>query len=138
MAGSVFPAWPFLLEKIVEHRDIPDNELHEPKGAVSALQGTFYKSNGQGSGSWGKLTDDNVEGLGANTAEGRLITAGGGGTFASREAVFSSNEVTHEGDSLSTVIGNFNTVISDLLTRVEALEDEVASLQNRVDALEGA
>lgn len=122
----------------MEHKDIPDNELHEPKGAVNALQGTFYKSNGQGSGSWGKLTDANVEGLGANTEEGRLITAGGGGTFSSREAVFSSNEVTHEGALLSTVLSNFNIVISNLLNKIEDLEDEVASLQNRVDALEGA
>lgn len=115
----------------MEHRNIPDGELHEPKGAATALEGTFYKSNGSGSGSWGKLTDSNVEGLGPNTEEGRLITAGGGGTFASREAVFSSDEVTHEGDPLSTVI-------SDLLSRVEGLEDEVVSLQTRVDTLEGA
>jgi hypothetical protein len=35
-----------------EHKDIPDIGLHEPKGAVSALAGQQYISNGAGSGSW--------------------------------------------------------------------------------------
>jgi hypothetical protein len=35
-----------------EHKDIPDIGLHEPKGAVSALTGQQYISNGAGSGSW--------------------------------------------------------------------------------------
>lgn len=65
----------------MEHRNIPDGELHEPKGAATALEGTFYKSNGSGSGSWGKLTDSNVEGLGPNSPAGRRVVTDGNGGF---------------------------------------------------------
>jgi hypothetical protein len=34
----------------VEHKDIPDSGLHEPKGAASATVGTVYTSDGLGSG----------------------------------------------------------------------------------------
>lgn len=36
----------------IEHKDIPDSERHEPKGASTALSGTVYVSDGAGSGSW--------------------------------------------------------------------------------------
>jgi hypothetical protein len=36
----------------IEHKLIPDAQLHEPKGIVSALSGTVYTANGGGSGSW--------------------------------------------------------------------------------------
>lgn len=36
----------------IEHVDIPDGERHEPKGASSALVGTVYTADGNGSGDW--------------------------------------------------------------------------------------
>ena len=36
----------------IEHKDIDDAELHEPKGAASALSGTVYVADGAGSGAW--------------------------------------------------------------------------------------
>lgn len=36
----------------IQHRDIPDAQRHEPKGASTAAAGTVYVSNGAGSGSW--------------------------------------------------------------------------------------
>lgn len=36
----------------IEHKDIPDAGLHEPKGAVSAASGEVYVSDGVGSGTW--------------------------------------------------------------------------------------
>lgn len=36
----------------IEHKDIPDVELHEPKGAASAASGDMYVADGVGGGSW--------------------------------------------------------------------------------------
>lgn len=45
----------------IEHRLIPDNQLHEPKGAASALIKTVYHSNGSGSGTWRKTTEADID-----------------------------------------------------------------------------
>lgn len=39
----------------VEHSELPDNLLHEPKGASTAAAGTVYIADGAGSGSFKKL-----------------------------------------------------------------------------------
>jgi hypothetical protein len=36
----------------IEHKDLPNSELHEPKGVDTAISGTTYTSNGVGSGTW--------------------------------------------------------------------------------------
>jgi len=36
----------------IQHVDIPDAQIHEPKGVVSALEGYTYVANGSGSGNW--------------------------------------------------------------------------------------
>lgn len=47
------------------HKDLPDSELHEPKGIASALSDEVYEADGSGSGSWvnnfayGQLAIDN-------------------------------------------------------------------------------
>lgn len=51
----------------VQHKDIPDNQLHEPKGVVSATSGQVYTANGSGSGVWKHP---------AGTAYGELYIAG--------------------------------------------------------------
>lgn len=39
----------------VEHSQLPDELLHEPKGASTATAGTVYVADGNGSGSFQKL-----------------------------------------------------------------------------------
>lgn len=39
----------------IQHKDLPDQYLHEPKGASTATQGTVYVADGTGSGAFGKL-----------------------------------------------------------------------------------
>lgn len=39
----------------VQHANLPDEHLHEPKGAVTALEGTVYVADGEASGSFRKL-----------------------------------------------------------------------------------
>lgn len=45
----------------IEHRLIPDAELHEPKGVVSASSGTTYHANGEGFGTWRFGKPDEVD-----------------------------------------------------------------------------
>lgn len=39
----------------IEHKNIPDAQLHEPKGIVSATVDQVYAANGAGSGSWREI-----------------------------------------------------------------------------------
>lgn len=45
----------------IEHKNIPDAQLHEPKGAASATNGEVYVADGAGSGVWKKLSEDSLE-----------------------------------------------------------------------------
>jgi len=36
----------------IQHEDLPDVRLHEPKGVASAINGAVYTANGVGSGAW--------------------------------------------------------------------------------------
>lgn len=60
----------------MEHKDIPDSGLHEPKGVATAAAGTTYVADGSGSGSW-----IIPEPKGASTAlDGQTIYASGSGS----------------------------------------------------------
>lgn len=39
----------------IQHNELPDNLLHEPKGASTAANGTVYIADGAGSGSFSKI-----------------------------------------------------------------------------------
>lgn len=51
----------------IEHRNLPDNLLHEPKGTATALANTTYMADGKGSGQYRKVSpvdlDINVRSL---------------------------------------------------------------------------
>jgi len=53
------------------HRDLPDSELHEPRGASTADAGDTYIADGEGGGSWHPLSSSvihqNVSGAGSLT-----------------------------------------------------------------------
>lgn len=64
----------------VQHRLLPDSELHEPKGAASAISGTVYVSDGSGSGDWTKIPATTLQGItSAATPNQQLVTDGLGG-----------------------------------------------------------
>lgn len=50
----------------IQHKDIPDADLHEPKGVVTAALGAVYIADGAGSGDWivpmprGSVTFSNI------------------------------------------------------------------------------
>lgn len=45
----------------VQHVDITDPEIHEPKGVASASAGTVYVADGSGSGTWEKVDTTSLE-----------------------------------------------------------------------------
>lgn len=65
----------------IEHVNIPESGLHEPKGASTAASDRVYRSNGAGSGAWSKVDANTLQGTISNTAAAnlRVITDGEGG-----------------------------------------------------------
>ena len=45
----------------VEHSQLPDELLHEPKGASTAAAGTVYVADGAGSGAFQKLPTTSID-----------------------------------------------------------------------------
>ena len=45
----------------IEHSQLPDELLHEPKGASTAAAGTVYVADGAGSGSFEKLPTTSLD-----------------------------------------------------------------------------
>ena len=45
----------------VEHSQLPDELLHEPKGASTAAAGTVYVADGAGAGSFAKLPVNSLD-----------------------------------------------------------------------------
>lgn len=65
----------------IQHKDIPDAQLHEPKGIVTASNRQVYVANGSGSGAWAKIKSENLEGLTGDggVANKTVMTDGTGG-----------------------------------------------------------
>lgn len=65
----------------VEHRNIPESGLHEPKGASTAASNRVYISDGAGSGSWSQVDANALQGTVNNSSPDglRVITDGEGG-----------------------------------------------------------
>ena len=43
------------------HKDIPDSQLHEPKGVASAANKTVYVATGAGTGAWRKIKETDMD-----------------------------------------------------------------------------
>lgn len=66
----------------IEHINIPESGLHEPKGASTASSDTTYISDGAGSGSWRKVDADSMQGSVQNSGEeGLSLVSDGAGGF---------------------------------------------------------
>ena len=63
---------------MIEHKDIADPNIHEPKGVRGASSGTVYVSTGTGTGSWKKIRLNELEGvLGSLSEEGYVLRTTG-------------------------------------------------------------
>lgn len=65
----------------IQHKLIPEAQLHEPKGISTAAANKVYKSNGAASGSWEKISSAMLQSLtgDAGQADLKIITDGANG-----------------------------------------------------------
>jgi hypothetical protein len=56
----------------IQHANIPDGKIHEPKGISTASSGTVYVSNGAGSGVWKKTDSTILSGLAGDGGSSNL------------------------------------------------------------------
>lgn len=69
----------------VQHKDIPEAQLHEPKGISVASANQAYISNGAGSGAWSKIKSSNFQGLtGDGGAANKIFLSDGSNGFVSK------------------------------------------------------
>lgn len=82
---------------MIQHKDIPDNQLHEPKGAATAAVDTVYVANGTGSGSFRKLGIEELDNIVVDLDEAntKLVTTGSGYIAAVRDVVYGSMVITN-------------------------------------------
>ena len=64
----------------IEHKDITDPNIHEPKGVNAAAINTFYKANGTGSGTWSKIPTQGLAGIASNGTLNQIVTVDGTGS----------------------------------------------------------
>lgn len=65
----------------IQHRDIPEAELHEPKGVSLAAEGTVYIATGQGTGIWDHLGSQEIKGLAGSAPADMAVVSDGSGGF---------------------------------------------------------
>lgn len=80
----------------IQHKDIPDAQLHEPKGIVSSAANKVYVANGAGSGTWKQIDSTAIQGL---TGDGgvsgkKMVSNGTNGFSLVSDGVFGSMVIT--------------------------------------------
>lgn len=87
----------------IQHKDIPDAQLHEPKGAASAATNSAYFATGAGSGAWKKVGTETLKGLTGDggVSELKLITDGTNGFTLRRDAAYGVMGITNNGNNFA-------------------------------------
>ena len=89
MCGPLHSLLRIRLLATIEHKNITDNNIHEPKGASTADEGEIYIADGAGSGTWTKIKTgwgyykDNASAQTFTTTPTRLSIDGAGSTSTS-------------------------------------------------------
>ena len=67
-----------------QHKDIPEGQIHEPKGISLAANRQVYVADGSGSGAWAKVKSENLEGLTGDGGSNNqlLVTDGSNGSVS--------------------------------------------------------
>lgn len=69
----------------VEHVDITDPEIHEPKGASTATANQVYVADGAASGTWQKIKNVNLHGVSATPGANAIPRTDGSGGFTFKQ-----------------------------------------------------
>lgn len=81
----------------IQHRLIPDAELHEPKGVASATNHQVYVANGVGSGTWKRIDSTDLAGLtgDAGSTNKTLRTNGANGFVLKSDEIYGNMVITN-------------------------------------------
>lgn len=88
----------------IQHKDIPDNGRHEPKGASTAVSGSTIVSNGAGGTTFKKLDRNSLQGT---LTSGPLLVKDDG-TFTTSGTVYGS--INKTSSSSSALVGTSNGI----------------------------
>lgn len=136
----------------IQHSELPDNLLHEPKGASTAAEGTTYIADGEGSGEFKKvpvasldITVPTVADLVPTTitattsldSTGLTVTADGTLTDVAASAqipVAYTVTINKNASETARLFANQTTINQDIRTAVSNLETKLNQL---IDSLKG-
>lgn len=98
----------------VEHKDITDPNLHEPKGVSTAAANRLYVANGTGSGSWKKVDSKALQGTDGDgsTANRTVLSDGADGFKLSPSPTYGNMAITNNATNMAlTAVADttFNT-----------------------------
>lgn len=65
----------------IQHKDIPEAQLHEAKGASTAAADKIYVADGAGSGVWKKIAPTSLSGVTGNGSDLQHVISDGAGNF---------------------------------------------------------
>lgn len=130
----------------IQHSDLPDELLHEPKGASTASSGQVYIADGAGSGSFQNLEMDNitfdksfidaledpsytsniiVDGTNLSQTTNGVLNDAPAYTGIPQELTNLINKNTKE---LFSVYSNFSTILTELKTETETLSSKINTI----------
>lgn len=128
----------------IQHRNLTDPQIHEPKGASTATTGQIWVSNGQGSGSFTNITPANLTFTVASfnnttmTADVpvRTLSSGLSGTLTNALTDASTfAQVNKNCKELYTQVKNADDMIAVLKTNITELNRVVMALKNQMNVL---
>lgn len=87
----------------IQHRLIPDAELHEPKGVSTATNHQAYVANGSGSGTWKRIDTTDLAGLNGDAGSTNKFprTNGTNGFVLKTEHIFGNMTITNNTNSFA-------------------------------------
>ena len=130
----------------IQHSQLPDELLHEPKGASTALEGTVYIADGEGSGSFDFLPMSDVAYTRTEVAsltpatitstvslDGSSLSQTPDGVLLDVAAqvdvpVAVTNKINENAAELLRLYNNQATINSDMTTAIGALETKLNDL----------
>lgn len=130
----------------IQHSQLPDELLHEPKGASTALEGTVYIADGEGSGSFDFLPMSDVAYTRTEVAsltpatitstvslDGSALSQTPDGVLLDVPAqvdvpVAITNKINENAAELLRLYNNQATINSDMATAIGALENKLNDL----------
>ena len=126
-----------------EHKDIPEDGLHEPKGVSTAGASNVYVSDGAGSGVWSTVDSDTLTGTLTNSTDADLpvMTDGSGGFYAGSVSPNAYGSFTYSGNSTATAVtaagdGTLSTDADYTVVTVPGTASPLLNMANGTNYLE--